>query len=1028
VSILTQAIQRPVATSLLTAGVFLLGVLAYTRLPIASLPSVDRPTVVVSAPLPGASPSTVATALAQPLERQIGQIPGIVEMSSYSGTGGTEIAIQFNLGKDIDDAAGAVQSAISAAGPDLPKDRGWPPVYWKSNPAGFAPIVLALTSDVFPTGEVYNYADTLLSPKLSQLSGVARVLVTGAERNAVRVQVLPDRLASMNLSLETVRSALVQASLNLPKGAVSSDNQRYTLVANDQLLKAEDYVDVVVAWRNGAPIRLSDIATVSDSVVNNRLAGWYGTDRGVVLYVYKQPDANVVETVDAVKAMVPQIEHWLPPGIKLSIVYDRTSLIRGAIADVQMTLAIAVGLVVLVIAIFLRRFWATVIPSITIPVSLAATLAIMALCGFSLDNLSLMALTIAAGFVVDDAIIVIENIQRRMAGGETAIAAAIAGSRQMGFTIVSITVALVAALTPVLFMPDVVGRYFREFGVTLVAAVVASAVVSLTLTPMMCGQLLGDRDRSHAPEHLGRISAFYQWSLDWFLLHRVFTISVTVAVTGATIGLYLILPKGFMPTQDTGVMYVRTIAPPSISFASMEGRQREVGTAILQDEAVSGLVSYIGEGNGGALSIGTLIVALKPLEQRLPISQVIARLREKMAGIDGVRVLFVPMQDLNLGAQSGSARYQYTLWGIDGDQVARAGDNMLRRFRTLPQVRDIVQSWETSGLQAGITIDRLRAAALGVTPVAIDNTLNDAFGQRQINLVYFPSNFARVIFEIDQTAAVDPSILNELYVRGNGGRAVPLSAMTRPKRAHAPMWLRHYGQFPAVTISFDTGAGATIGDAVKAIRAAEADAGLPDEVRAEFRGEAAETEKSGGQQGLLYIGAIIAIYIVLGVLYESFVHPLTILSVLPSTIFGALLALWAAGITFTLVTSIACILLVGIVMKNAIMMVDFALALERSQQLDATEAIRLAAQQRLRPIVMTMFAAILSAVPLAIGRGPGFELRQPLGVAIVGGLLMAQLFTLYTTPVVFVMIDKLRRKAGSSRHRQMSLMTDGKRG
>ncbi len=1022
-SILTQSIRRPVATSLVMAGVFLLGALAYTRLPIASLPSVDRPTVMVSAQLPGASPATIATALTQPLERQLGQIPGIVEMSSYSGVGGTEIAIQFDLEKDIDAAAGAVQSAISAAGPDL-NVGGWPPVYWKSNPAGFAPVVLALTSDVFPPGEVYNYADTLVSPKLSQLPGVARVLVTGAERNAVRVQVQPDRLANMNLSLEAVRIALLQASQNLPKGAVSTDDQRWTIAANDQLLKAADYSDVVVAWRNGSPIRLSDIGTVSDSVMNNRLAGWYGTERGVVIYVYKQPDANVVETVDAVKAAVPDIEHWLPPGIKLSMVYDRTSLIRSAIADVQLTLALAAGLVVVVIAVFLRRFWATVIPSITIPVSLAATLAIMALCGFSLDNLSLMALTIATGFVVDDAIIVIENVHRRMASGETAITAAIAGSHQIGFTIVSITLALVAALTPVLFMPDVAGRYFREFGATLVAAVVASAAVSLSLTPMMCGQLLGRHKRSHASEGPGRFAAFYQRSLDWTLRHRFFALALMVIITGATALLYLILPKGFMPTQDTGVMLVRTIAPVNISFPAMEDRQRAVGEALLRDEAVSGLVSYIGEGNGGALSIGTLVVALKTLEHRQPISQVIARLRRTMAEIDGIRVLFVPLQDLNLGAQSRTARYQYTIWGVDDDQVTRAGEIMLRRFRALPQVTDIVQSWETGGLQAGLTIDRQRAAALGILPVAIDNTLNDAFGQRQINLLYFPSNYAKVIFEIDQKAAVDPSIFNALYVNGNRGRAVPLSAMARQKRAHAPMWVRHYGQFPAVTISFDTNAGATIGDAVEAVRAAEADATLPDEVRTEFRGEAAEAEKSGGRQVFLYIAAIAAIYIVLGILYESFVHPLTILSVLPPTIFGALLALWAIGITFTLVTSIACILLVGIVMKNAIMMVDFALAIERSEQLDAMAAIKLAAQRRLRPIVMTMFAAILSAVPLAIGQGPGFELRQPLGVAIVGGLLMAQLFTLYTTPVIFVTIDRLKWTVRSTRRNPKSLIAD----
>ena len=1011
-SITAQFILRPVATSLLMAGVLLLGMVAYARLPIASLPAVERPTIEVYAPFPGASPNTVATSLAQPLERTIGLIPGVVEMSSYSGMGGASIVTQFDLSVDVDTAAGAVQAAINAAGPDLPKGP-WPPVYWKSNPAGFAVISLALTSDVVPAGEVYDLADGVISPKLSQLPGVARVYITGGEKSAVRIQVSPSRMAAMNLSLEAARMAIVLASQNLPKGAVSSDDQRYTIEANDQLLKAIDYRDLVLAWRNGAPVRLGDVATVTDSVINNRLAGWYGTERGVVLYVYKQPDANVVETVDAVKAILPEIEHWLPPAVKIRIVYDRTSLIRAAVADVKLTLLVASVLVVVVIALFLKRFWATVIPSVTIPVSLAATLFVMNLCGYSLDNLSLMALTIATGFVVDDAIIMIENIMRRMGEGETALQAAIAGVRQMAFTVVSITAALVAALIPILFMPDIVGRYFREFGVTLVVAIVASAAVSLTLTPMLCGQLLG-RGRPQAPRDArrapGRIAAFYARSLDWALRHRFVSVVLTLAVTGATVWLYLTLPKGFMPTQDTGVMFVRTIAPPSISFAAMEDVQRAVGTAIQQDPAVSGLVSYIGEGNGGALSIGQMLVALKPPEQRnMDIQKVIARLRERMAKIDGVRVFFVPLQDLNLGVQSGSARYQYTMWGVDGEVVTRAAEGMIRRVRALPEVTDVIASWETGGLQAGLTIDRWRAAALGVTSVAIDNTLNDAFGQRQVNLLFLPTNYSRVIYEIEPQASMDPSVLGQLYVASAGGGAVPLSAVTRPSRAHAAMWVRHSAQFPSATISFDTKPGVPIGAAIAAIRAAEAAARLPDEVKAEFRGEAKEVAGSGRKQMLLFAAALVAIYIALGVLYESYIHPLTILSTLPPTVFGALLALWATKIQFTLVTSIACILLVGMVMKNAIMMVDFALEAERSRQLAARDAIREAARLRVRPITMTMLAAILSAVPIAIGTGPGFELRQPLGIAIVGGLIVAQLFTLYTTPVIYLIMDDLRR-------------------
>jgi multidrug efflux pump len=1012
VSITAQFILRPVATSLLMAGVLLLGMVAYARLPIASLPAVERPTIEVYAPFPGASPTTVATSLAQPLERTIGLIPGVLEMSSYSGMGGASIVTQFDLSVDLDTAAGAVQAAINAAGPDLPKGP-WPPVYWKSNPAGFAVISLALTSDILPAGEVYDLADSVISPKLSQLPGVARVYITGGEKSAVRIQVSPGRMAAMNLSLEAARMAIVLASQNLPKGAVSSDEQRYTIEANDQLLKAIDYRDLVLAWRNGAPVRLGDVATVTDSVINNRLAGWYGTERGVVLYVYKQPDANVVATVDAVKAMLPEIQHWLPPAVKIRTVYDRTSLIRAAIEDVKLTLLVASILVIVVIALFLKRFWATVIPSVTIPVSLAATLFVMSLCGYSLDNLSLMALTIATGFVVDDAIIMIENIMRRMGEGETALQAAIAGVRQMAFTVVSITAALVAALIPILFMPDIVGRYFREFGVTLVVAIVASAAVSLTLTPMLCGQLLG-RGRSQAPHDAprapGRIAAFYAGTLDWTLRHRFVALVLTLAVTGATVWLYLDLPKGFMPTQDTGVMFVRTIAPPSISFAAMEDVQRQVGTAIREDPAVSGLVSYIGEGNGGALSIGQMLVALKPPEQRnMDIQKVIARLRERMAGISGVRVFFVPLQDLNLGVQSGSARYQYTMWGVDGAAVTRTAEGMIRRIRALPEVTDVIASWETGGLQAGLTIDRWRAAALGITAVGIDNILNDAFGQRQINLLFLPSNYSRVIYEVEPQASTDPSVLGQLYVASAGGGAVPLSALTRPSRAHAPMWVRHSAQFPAATISFDTKPGVPIGAAIAAIRTAEAAARLPDEVRAEFRGEAKEAAGTGRKQMLLFAAALVAIYIALGVLYESYIHPLTILSILPPTVFGALLALWATKIQFTLVTSIACILLVGMVMKNAIMMVDFALEAERSRQLTARDAIREAARLRVRPITMTMLAAILSAVPIAIGTGPGFELRQPLGVAIVGGLIVAQLFTLYTTPVIYLIMDDLRR-------------------
>ena len=1010
-SVATPWIRRPVATTLLAIGIVLVGIVAYVRLPIAALPTVDRPAITLWCGLPGASADIVASALAQPLERQIGTIPGIVEMSSFSATGGTQIRVQFELDKNSDAAAAAVQAAINAARPGLPKDLPDPPGYWKANPSGWAVMTLALTSDVLDPSEVYDIADAIVSEQISQVPGVAQVSVSGAERGAVRIRVDPGRIAAMRVSLEQIRAAVRNATLNLPKGRVSVDGRSWTIATNDQLYKAQDYRDIVVTSRRGAPVLLRDVAEVIDGVANARLAGWYNDQPGVVLRVFKQPDANVVATVDAVKALLPRLQHWMPPAVKVHVLFDRATLIRAAIADVQVTIMVAIGLVVLVVALFLRRVSATVIPVLAIPVVLAATLAVMELLGYSLDNLSLMALMVAIGFVVDDAVIMIENVMRHMETGLSPLRAALVGARQIGFTVLSISAALVAALIPILFMPDVVGRCFREFGVTLVAAIVASALVSLTLTPMLCSRFLRKaepRRRRESPLLRG-----YRSSLDWVLRHRALTVAVAMTVTAGSAFLYLDMPKGFMPTQDTGVIYVRTVTTANVSFTAMTALQRAVSRAILQDPAVDGLNSYVGTDNGSVLSNGEILVALKPPAVRQAnIQQVIARLRDSLEKIQGVRAVLWPIQELLLGVQSSASRYQYTLTASDPDRLAHWAETMRQAMADLKgMLTDVVSTNETAGLQAGLEIDRTRAAAMGVTPLAVDNALYDAFGQRQIRTVYLPHNYARVVLEADPQMQADPAALNTMFVPGTGGGQVPLAALTRIGRSHGAMWIAHSGQFPAVTISFDTLPGVSISQAIEAVRGLERSLHLPDDIRAQFRGEAGEATKAGMQQLLLFLAAIFAVYVVLGVLYESFVHPFTILTTLPPAMFGALLALRIAGIEFTFITTIGCILLVGMVMKNAIMMVDFALQAERQDGLAPIDAIILAARRRVRPIVMTTLVAVLTAVPLAVGTGPGFELRQPLGVAVVGGLLASQLLTLYTTPVIYLLVGHLRRAA-----------------
>jgi len=1001
-------IRRPVATLLISIGVLILGAVAYAHLPIAALPNVDRPTVGVWGYLPGASADTIASSLTQPLERQLGTIPGIDEMFSWSGVGGCEIYMEFNLDKDIDAAATAVQSAINAAEPNLPKDLPLPPGYWKSNPAGAPVIALAMTSDILDPGEVYDAADSVVGEKLSQLPGVARVFISGAERPAVRIDASPQKLANLGVSLEQVRTAVRAATTNLPTGTIDDGSLEWTLETNGQLFKARDYRPLIVAWRNGAPVHLSDIATVTDSVINTKLAAWYGNHPGVVILVYKQLDANVVETVDAVKAMLPGLSRWLPPSIRITPVYDRTTLIRASVDDVQLTIGVAIALVVLVVLMFLRRIWATLIPAVAIPVALAGAAVAMRLLDYTLDNLSLMALAVAIGFVVDDAVIVVENVIRRLDDGESARDAALASARQMGFTIVAITAALIAALTPVLFMPDVVGRYMREFGVTLSVTIAFSALVSLTLTPMLCSRLL----RAGARVRRRSIAmAAYARSLDWSLRHPSIVLAAVVLTVGASGVLYVSLPKGFMPTQDTGIMRVRTVTLSNVSFDAMEQLQRTVAQTVLRDRAVAGLISYIGGDNGNTLSTGNMIVNLKPIRQRQPIGKVIERLRRELAGVSGIRTFFIPLQDLNLGVQSSSSRYQYTLIADTPAEVFRWEQTMRLRMEKMPQLTDIISNLEFAGLGAGLTIDRMRAAMMGVTPDSIDNTLYDAFGQRQIATIYLPSNYTRVVLEADPAeAGTDPSAFANIYAPGAAGKEVPLASVMRPYRVHAPMWVVHSQGFPSATISFDTRPGVSIGEAIAAIHAAERAVHLPGDVIAGFKGEALAASQSGARELALFVGAVVAVYIVLGMLYESFAHPFTILSTLPSAVFGALLALRAGGFQFTLIAAIACVLLVGMVMKNAIMMVDFALELQRGRGLSPRDAVRQAALLRARPILMTTLVAMLSALPLALGTGPGFELRQPLGVANVGGLAASQVLTLYSTPVIYMLIGRLRTR------------------
>jgi hydrophobe/amphiphile efflux-1 (HAE1) family protein len=1011
-------ILRPVATGLLMVAVVLLGLLGYGALPISSLPTVDFPTVRVTTQLPGAAPEVIASSVTAPLERQLGQIAGISSMISTSSFGLSTITLQFSLSRNIDAASQDVQSAISAAAGGLPKGLPNPPVYDKVNPADVPIMLLALSADSLRLETVSDAADTLLAQKLSQVDGVGYVGIEGGLRPAVRVQVNPAAVSGLGLTLEDVRTTITQANVNAPKGSFDGPRQSWSIGVNDQIENAAAYRPIIVTYKNGGPVRLSDIGAVVDSVENTRLAAWHDGKPAVLLSVQRQPGANIIDTVDRIRALLPSLQASLPPQITMAVLTDRTETIRASVADVQKTLVLTAGLVVMVIFVFLRKAWATLIPAAALPLSLIGTFGIMALCGFSLDNLSLMALTIASGFVVDDAIVMIENIVRHIEEGESPMQAALKGARQIGFTVVSLTLSLIAVFIPLLFMSGVVGRLFREFAITLSIAVLVSAVISLTLTPMMCARLL-------KPDGAEPQNALFRWServfdgllngyatsLRFVLRHQPTTLAVTIATLAATLWLYDVVPKGFLPQQDTGVILGVTDAAPSISVKAMSERQRAVAEIVRQDPDVAAVASFVGAGSvNPTTNAGSLTIALKPRDQRnASADEIIARLRAATADAQGISLFMQAAQDVQIDSRVSRTQYQYVLQDADPQELNNWTPRLLAALRARPELTDVATDQQPYGLQVYLTIDRDAASRLHVLPQTIDDTLYDAFGQRQVSTIYTQTNQYRVILEVEPSFQMDPASLSKIYVKSSGGGVVPLDGLVKVERTTAPLVITHQGQFPSVTLSFNVAPGVALGDAVTAIQQARASIGMPDTATARFAGTAAEFRSSLDTQPWLILAAVVAVYIVLGVLYESTIHPITILSTLPSAGVGAILALMATGHDLSLIALIGIVLLIGIVKKNAIMMIDFALEAERHQGLPPERSIYEASLLRFRPIMMTTMAALLGALPLALEHGTGSELRRPLGVAIVGGLLVSQVLTLYTTPVVYLYMDRLGR-------------------
>ena len=1017
-SISTPFINRPVATTLLMAAILLVGIAAYPLLPVAPLPRVEFPTIQVTAALPGASPETMASTVAQPLERQFAQISGVAQMTSISVGGSTQVVVQFDLDRNIDAASLDVQAAINNAGGQLPKNLPNPPLFRKVNPADSPILILAVQSETLPLIEVNDYADNILSQQISQISGVSQVSLGGEQKRAIRVQADPARLAAMGMTLEDVRQLLITATVDSPKGTVDGAQRAYAIYANDQLTKAAEYNDVILAWRNGAPVRVRDIGIAVDGPENARLAGWQNGKRGIQLLIFKQPGANVIDTVERIKAALPKLRAAIPPSVNVLTIVDRTITIRASLHEVQFTLLLSIALVVMVIFLFLRNVWATIIPSVTVPLALVGTFALMYLCSYSLNNLTLMALTIAVGFVVDDAIVMLENIYRHIEGGMNPREAALKGAGEIGFTIISISLSLVAVFIPLLLMGGIVGRLFREFAMTVALTVLVSAVVSLTLTPMMCARFLKHHTAQHGllyriiERFFDALLGGYRRTLDIALRFQFVTLMVFFATLGATAYLYMQIPKGFFPNQDTGVLVALTEAGQDVSFAEMARRQQSAAAIVSADPAVSAVSSSIGAGLGGQTgNNGRLWITLKPFDERTDTAPaVIARLRSKLSQVEGMNVFMQAAQDINVGGRLARTQYQYTLQSADLAELFEWSPKILAKMRALPMLRDLATDQQVAGTTATLVIDRDRAARFGIQPQQIDDTLYDAFGQRQVAQYFTQLNSYKVILEVPPAMQGDLSTLDRLYVKARDGTAVPLSTFVKSDtRPVAPLAISHQTQFPSVTISFNLAQGAALGEAVTAINEALNGIGTPATLRGTFQGTAQAFQASLSTQPYLIAAALIAVYIILGVLYESFILPITILSTLPSAGVGALLMLMLNGYELSVIALIGVILLIGIVKKNGIMMVDFAISKERQEGAAPFDAIREACLLRFRPILMTTMAALLSGLPLMIAEGAGSELRKPLGFAMVGGLILSQVLTLYTTPVVYLYLDRVQR-------------------